>query len=209
MPTPEPFETHTDRYERWFDEYEAVYRSELAALRRQLPEPGRGVEIGVGTGRFAAPLGIDVGVDPAPAMLAHARDRGIEPVVGVAEALPVADDTFDAALFVTTICFVDDLDLALEEAERVLGPEGALVVGFVDADSPVGRRYRERKGESPFYRDATFHTTEEVLVALERAGFTDVDVVQTVFEWIEDVETPEPVEEGYGEGSFVAIRATR
>jgi len=53
---------------------------------------------------------MQVGVDPASEMVAHARDRGIDVVKGVAEALPVSPaDTFDTALIVTTICFVDDI----------------------------------------------------------------------------------------------------
>jgi hypothetical protein len=51
-----------------------------------LPEGGTGIEIGVGTGRFAAPLGIKVGVEPARAMGEIARrERGIEVVAGVLE----------------------------------------------------------------------------------------------------------------------------
>ena len=114
-----PFEEHTDRYEAWFDEYEDVYRSELDALDR-LVRGGDGLAIGVGSGRFAEPLGIEVGVDPSGAMLELARERGIEPVSGVAERLPFASGVFDTALLVTSICFVDDIPATLAEAARVL-----------------------------------------------------------------------------------------
>jgi len=46
-------------------------------VRVLLPWQGLGLEIGVGTGRFAAPLGIKVGVDPSMAMLAYAAERGV------------------------------------------------------------------------------------------------------------------------------------
>ncbi|MEF8976024.1 MAG: hypothetical protein V5A21_07340 [Halapricum sp.] len=84
-----PFEEHTDRYEAWFTEYDDIYRSELEALDRLVTQDGDGLAIGVGSGRFAAPLGIDVGIDPSSAMLDYARNRGIETVRGVAERLPV------------------------------------------------------------------------------------------------------------------------
>ena len=68
------------------------------------------MEIGVGTGRFAEPLGFREGVEPSPAMAERARRRGLEVTDGVAENLPLPDATYDVALMVTTICFVDDLE---------------------------------------------------------------------------------------------------
>lgn len=65
MPKSEPFERYADRYDDWFEAHPDAYQSEVEALRRLLPQPGFGLEIGVGTGRFASPLGIQVGIDPA------------------------------------------------------------------------------------------------------------------------------------------------
>lgn len=208
-PVVEPFDANVDRYEEWFDVHDAVYRSELAALEELLAEPGHGVEVIVGSGRFAGPLGVPVGVDPSGEMLSRARDRGVAVLRGVAERLPLDDGAFDSALFVTTVCFVDDLGRAMAEAERVLAPDGALVVEFVDRDSPVGERYEANRDSNPFYRDATFRSTEELVGSMEAAGFEGSEFRQTVFSWIADVEEPEPVGEGWGDGSFVAVRATR
>jgi len=77
VPRVAPFEAHSQRYEAWFETHEAAYLSELLALRPFVPWEGRGIEIGVGSGRFAAPLGVPMGVDPSPAMLVHAAARGI------------------------------------------------------------------------------------------------------------------------------------
>jgi hypothetical protein len=55
MPRIEPFEAHAERYEAWFERHPAAYASELLALRPFVPLSGRGLEIGVGSGRFAAP----------------------------------------------------------------------------------------------------------------------------------------------------------
>lgn len=209
MPRVAPFEAHTERYEAWFDEHEGAYRSELTALQRLVPDPGFGLEIGVGTGRFGAPLEMAVGLDPSSSMLTYARERGIDVVTGVAEALPFPNGTFDTALMVTTICFVDDLVRAFTEANRVLASDGRLVVGYIDRESPLGRQYQATKDENPFYRDATFFSTEAVFDALEAAAFTDRTVTQTLFTGLGELDAPEPVEDGYGKGSFVAIRATR
>ena len=209
MPKAAPFEEHTERYDRWFEAHEDAYRSELSALRRLLPAPGYGVEIGVGSARFAAPLGIQVGLDPSGKMLAYARQRGVDVVKGVAEFLPFGEVTFDTALIVTTICFVDDVPRTLAEAERVLAPSGALVIGYIDRDSPVGRIYQEKQADNPFYREATFVSTDELVGALEAAGFTEFEFVQTIYHWLDEIDGLEPIEAGYGEGSFVGIRATR
>ena len=77
MPRIESFEKNVDRYEAWFEHHRLAYESELKAIRMLLPKNGEGLEVGVGTGRFAAPLGIGVGVEPSPAMgqLARERDR--------------------------------------------------------------------------------------------------------------------------------------
>jgi ubiquinone/menaquinone biosynthesis C-methylase UbiE len=209
MPKSQPFERYTERYEGWFDAHEAAYRSEVEALERLIPQPGAGLEIGVGSGRFAAPLGMRVGLDPAVDMLSLARKRDIDVVRGVAEHLPFDDGTFDTALIVTTICFVDDIAQTLAEARRILRPGGALVIGYIDKDSPVGRMYLEEQSESPFYRDAVFVSTDELVEALETAGFSSFEFVQTIYHWPDEIDELEPIGSGYGDGSFVGIKATR
>ncbi|MFW6002886.1 MAG: class I SAM-dependent methyltransferase [Halanaeroarchaeum sp.] len=203
----EAFETQTDRYEEWFEENEPTYRSEVRALDRFVSTEAFGLEIGIGTGRFAEPLDIDVGIDPAPEMLEHAVDRDRWVVQGVAEWLPFRDDVFDVALIVTTICFVDDIERTLEEAGRVLHEDGHLVMGYIDRESEYGRHYQAIKDENPFYRDATFVSTDELLDDLADLGYGDVDIVQTVFGSPGDHDTVDEPRPGYGDGSFVALSA--
>lgn len=142
MPKTQAFEEHVGRYEEWFVRNRFAHESELEAIKGLLPETGMGIEIGVGTGRFAAPLGIGLGLKPAKAMREVTQGRGIEVVNGVAEALPFADTRFDFALMVTTICFLDDIEAAFREACRVLKAGGALAIDFLDRDSPIGRTYQ-------------------------------------------------------------------
>ena len=130
MPRVAPFDAHWSRYEAWFQRHEAAYLSELLALRAFVPWSGLGIEIGAGSGRFAAPLGVQVGVDPSPRMLALAAAPGIEVVEGVAEKLPFAPTSFDHALVVTATCFVDSAECMLAEAYRLLNPGGSFVIGL-------------------------------------------------------------------------------
>lgn len=204
-----PFEEQPLLYEEWFERNRFVYESELLAVKTQLPESGKGVEIGVGSGRFAVPLGIKIGVEPAVAMGEMARNRGIEVIGGLAEALPFKECEFEFALMVTAICFFDDAETALKEAYRVVGLNGVLVIGFVDKESLIGKSYLKRRHESLFYGIATFYSVDEVANYLRKTGFRDLGFSQTIFKPLKEITAIEPVKEGYGEGSFVVIKAKK
>jgi SAM-dependent methyltransferase len=204
-----PFESHTRRYERWFTQHDAAYLSELRALRELLPDPGLGLEIGVGTGRFARPLGIAIGIDPSLRMLKQARQRGIRVVCAVAEALPFRQGVFDHALIVTTICFVDDARAMLSEACRILKPKGALVIGFIDRTSRLGRHYEAHRHESVFYRDAVFFSADEVDRLLSETGFGERTWRQTLTKPLSETVEVEPSRPGFGDAAFVAVRAIK
>ncbi len=209
MPRTRAFDEHTEDYEQWFKDNRNAYLSELAALKLALPDPGQGLEVGIGTGRFAEPLGIRIGVEPSKKMAEIARSRGLEVVDAVAEHLPFADESFDSVLMVTTICFVDDLERSFREAWRVLKRKGALVTGFVDAKSELGREYRTRAKQSRFYAEATFRTYREVLALLAETGFGPHLCWQTIFKPPQELAAPDEVRSGCGDGSFIVIRASK
>jgi SAM-dependent methyltransferase len=204
-----PFVHHHRRYDDWFERHGAAYLSELVAVRALLPWAGRGLEIGVGSARFAAPLGVEFGIDPAPGMLAYARERGVRVACAVAEALPFGRATFDYALVVTTICFVDDAAAMVAEARRVLKPGGALVIGFIDRTSALGREYEAHREQNVFYRAARFYSSDEVERLLADAGFATPVWAQTLSRPLAEVREIDPMRAGRGQRSFVVVRATR
>lgn len=209
MPRTAPFEAHHQRYEAWFGKHAAAYLSELLALRPFVPWQGRGLEIGVGSGRFAAPLGVRVGLDPSAAMLGYAAARGVEVVRGTAEDLPFPDASFDHALVVTTICFVDSPEEMLAEAHRVLVPGGRLVIGFIDRESSLGKTYLAQQMENVFYREATLYSADEVEGLLTNAGFSIAAWGQTLALPLHEAREIEPLRPGRGECAFVVVAATR
>jgi hypothetical protein len=101
----EPFEKYTHLYEAWFEQNRYAYESELEAIRELIPVHYNSVEIGVGSGRFAIPLGIKRGLEPSARMVRIAKQRGIIVDIGIGENLPYDNAQFDLALMVTTICF--------------------------------------------------------------------------------------------------------
>ena len=205
----EPFENNANKYDEWFDKNKFSYESELQAVKELLPESENGVEIGVGSGRFAAPLGIKLGVDPSGKMGYIAQKRGLKVIEGFAESLPFLDSQFDFVLMVTTICFLDDIGAAFKEANRVLKSGGHLIIGFIDAKSPTGILYQKHKNESTFYKDATFYSVKEVVSHMKNANFKDFSFRQTLFRPSEKLKCIEPVKKGYGEGSFVVVRGVK
>ncbi len=196
-------------YDRWYDKYRPAYLSELKAIRAALPKGARGVEIGVGTGRFAAALGIRIGVEPAAGMAALARKLDIEVYEACAEKLPFADGAFDFALMATSLCFVKNTAAALREARRVIRPGGRLVLALLDKDSPAGKLYWRRHKAGLFHKGARAYGAGTVIALLKKAGFVKIKTFQTLAAQPEEVAEPEPVQAGHGAGIFVVISGTK
>ncbi|MBI5857740.1 MAG: class I SAM-dependent methyltransferase [Sphingobacteriales bacterium] len=199
------FNQFADDYDNWFERHTGLYQSELKAIKKFIPGEGRGIEIGLGTGRFASQLGITIGIEPSHSMAQMALARGIRVVKANAEELPFFDLSFDYALMVTTVCFLDNIPQAFNEAYRVLKRNGLFIVGLIDKDSRLGKKYEAEKSTNSWYRDAHFHSTEEITQLLQQAGFSHFEYCQTLVGDNETVEE-EPMP-GYGKGGFVVIKA--
>ena len=106
------------------------------------------LEIGVGTGRFALPLGeagiAMAGTDISGAMLRRlAENAGGASPLPLAQAdatrLPFAAGAFGSVLAVHVLHLIPDWRVAVDEAVRVLRPRGALVASFPTDNRPAGR----------------------------------------------------------------------
>ena len=204
-----PFDDFALEYDKWFESHEIEYAQELKAINEFLPKAGKGVEIGAGTGRFSEPLGVSLGIEPSKAMRDIAISRGVNMVAGTAESIPVEDDLYDYALLVTTVCFLDTPEIAFREVYRALKAEGLIIVGLIDGDSKLGRKYEEKKSQSKFYKDANFHSVVEIQSGLKKSGFVNIETIQAILPGDIDGKYEPQVKQGYGEGSFVVLRAQK
>jgi SAM-dependent methyltransferase len=130
------WEQHAEWWQREFSagadpEYEEQI---LPLVARHLRGARRVLDIGCGEGQVArrvATLGAGVvGLDPTLSQVRVARDRGGGPtfVRARAEALPCADDAFDAVLLCLALEHVEELEVAIREVARVLEPGGRFVL---------------------------------------------------------------------------------
>jgi phosphatidylethanolamine/phosphatidyl-N-methylethanolamine N-methyltransferase len=106
-----------------------------AAVWREVPPDGSGLEVGAGTGANFAyhPGGARViGIDVSLAMLRRVREKpaggAASLVVADVAALPFADATFDWVAETLVFCEVRDPVAGLRELRRVLRPGGRLVM---------------------------------------------------------------------------------
>lgn len=202
-----PFDLFVEEYEEWFRENGPVFFSELLALKELVPREKTGLEIGAGSGIFAEPLHIQYGIDPAGRMLSLAKKRNITVTRGIAEHLPYRDNYFDYAVFITSLCFINDPVMSLREAGRVLKENGELIVAFIDKESFLGITLHNQKNESKFFRTANFYSVPEMTHLIESNNFRVTEIIQTVTHI--DLKAAEEPREGFGEGCFVVIRGIK
>jgi ubiquinone/menaquinone biosynthesis C-methylase UbiE len=202
-----PYQAHALDYDRWFTENPLAYAAELRAVQHLLPSVhGLRIEVGAGTGRFAVPLGMHIGIEPCSAMAVLAQERGLQVIRGTAEALPLPDASVELVLMVTVLCFVRDVRLALQEAIRVLHPGGTLLIAMLDQSSPLGQVYEQHKASSLFYRKARFHSAASIASLMQQLGLTRFQFCQTIFTQASKSTAAEPVTEGYGQGLFAVLQ---
>ncbi len=162
----EVFDKLHERYDSWYDRHRDLYLKELSVV----PKPqSPSLELGMGTGRFVAPLSIDVGLDSSLEMLTKAKVRGVESVAGDALRPPFRKGSFLTIYFIFTLCFISDPLKALGIAKELLMKEGKLIACIIPADSGLGREYMGKS--SPFYRVAKFFKVKDFELMVRDSGY--------------------------------------
>ena len=178
---------------------EVIYGTRDVRRRRELVQEAIGasagerlLDVGCGPGFYVAELlervgesGHVTGVDTSKPMLAIAARRveghaNVELLEAPATALPFDSDSFDAAISVQVLEYVEDVAGALSELHRVLRPGGRLVVWDVDWETVSMRTdypARLRRVLEAWDRHLVHRSLPAVLAAsLRDAGFTDISV---------------------------------
>jgi ubiquinone/menaquinone biosynthesis C-methylase UbiE len=153
-------------YEAWYHTPRGAWVSATEfALMRHVMQAHTGehlLDVGCGTGHFTrrfARLGLQVtGIDPDPAMLAFAKsqDEHMTYQPGVAEALPFEDASFDQVAAITSLCFSERPELAVQEMWRVC--RKTLLLGLLNRQSWLYHQKVNRGG----YRGAHWDTRTTV-----------------------------------------------
>lgn len=194
------FDDLAPEYDAWFDkEGSLIFFNEVQAFRTLLPSlPKPWLEIGVGSGRFAQALGIGTGIDPSIKLIEMAKRRGINAFPGRGEETLFDEESFGTVFLIVTLCFLDSPLDVLKEANRILIPDGKLVLGLVLRENPWGKLYQQKKNEGHrFYRYARFYECDEVIRLLVQAGFTTEMIISTLFQEPDNVQHVEEPREGY------------
>ena len=172
-------------FARYYARVSRLMEREVAAYRRVLLNDlsGRVIEIGAGNGlnfpHYPATVAEVVAVEPEAYLRRIAENtivRAAVPITvvdGLAEALPAADGSCDAAVASFVLCTAADPERALAEVFRVLRPGGQLrFFEHVQADTP-GRRRIQRALDAtvlPFLLGGC-HCGRDTTRTIERAGF--------------------------------------
>ena len=133
------------------------------------------LDIGSGTGTYSIwmnKLGLNVtSIDQSKEMINIAKEKAskeklnIDWILGDAHVLPFPNQSFDLVVSVTAIEFMDNYRVVLNEAMRVLKPNGRLVIGVLTKNSPWGELYQEMAKNDPnnLFSRAHLFTEDEVV----------------------------------------------
>ncbi|AQQ09677.1 ubiquinone/menaquinone biosynthesis methyltransferase [Sedimentisphaera cyanobacteriorum] len=181
----QPFDSLFKRYDQWYESPKGkrIFKAELKCLQKLAGSPeGRWLEVGTGTGRFAARMGINEGLDPSKKMLELASSRGIKAYQGFAENAPLPSGQFSGVMLAFTLCFIDSPKDALSECWRLLVPGGKLLIGIICSDNPWGRAYQIKKSEGhPIYKYARFLPLSDTIEITKQEGFELEKSASTLF----------------------------
>ncbi|WP_030918465.1 class I SAM-dependent methyltransferase [Streptosporangium amethystogenes] len=158
----------------------------LAGHRQALLEglSGQVIEVGAGNGlnfaHYPSTVTRVLAIEPEPRLRRLARAAAarapvlIEVRDGLAEHLPAADGTFDAAVASLVLCSLPDPHAALSQMRRVLGPGGQLrFLEHVRADSAALRRVQDLLDATVWpHLAGGCHTGRDSALAIQQAGFT-------------------------------------
>ncbi len=169
------FDDWPEAYDRWFTTpIGALVKKYEGELIQDLLRPAQGeviLDAGCGTGGFTSDMvssGSDViGLDISLPMIRRARQkirgRHFQVVAGDLLRLPFPENSFDKAVSVTTLEFIEDAAGAFQELFRVTRKGGCVVAATLNSHSPwAARRRAKSKMKDTLFSRAIFRSPEEL-----------------------------------------------
>jgi len=179
------FDAAADTYDQWYETAEgAMYdRLEKKAVCKYLPRNVQGMkllEVGCGTGhwsKFFSSYGFEVtGVDVSEPMIKIAQSKNIANAsfqIADGHSLPFNDNSFDVTAAITTLEFVRDAELVLQEMARCTRkPSGQLLIGVLNILARLNRN-RQQSPES-LYAKARLFSPIQLKKLLNKYGQTQL-----------------------------------
>ena len=193
----EHYDTIADKYDSHYDCHRGRnYHSHISGrVMEALPKGGRLLDIGCGTGLFAAKYresgGSAVGLDISRRMTLQARRRCPEGEfsVGTADKLPFREETFDAVSSLLAFTYLKNPDCMLSEAYRVLRPGGAiaictlgkkLITSGVPALYNIGEKINTRHLVMKNFGEH-YYDEREMRALFSGAGFREIEITWCSF----------------------------
>jgi ubiquinone/menaquinone biosynthesis C-methylase UbiE len=191
------------------------YEKELI-LGMLMPSRGETIlDAGCGTGVFTSYIcktgARVIGLELSCPMLVRAINKGIPflSVQGDMRRLPFCDDSFDKAVSITALEFIEEAEDAVEEMFRVTKPGCIIVVATLNSLSPwADRREEKRKKGHPIFSHTVFRSPEEMVALSALPG-----MIQTAIHFEKDEELAlapeiemEGKKRGLNTGAFLAAR---
>jgi ubiquinone/menaquinone biosynthesis C-methylase UbiE len=170
------FDNWPERYDRWFTtpigELVREYEKELIISLLKPKKGDKILDAGCGTGVFTADIlehgALVFGIDISLPMLTRAGEKlegyPFFTALGTMICLPFADSTFDKAVSITALEFIEDGRKAVEELFRVTKKGGSILVATLNSLSPwaAQRREKAKKGQSALFERVIFRSPHEL-----------------------------------------------
>lgn len=144
---------HQAIQDREFSREEPVISASIKALPLIAHSKPRLLEVGCGEGKRLAwmhqHLGVEChGIEPSAKAVAEAKTIGVLAQQGTADALPYESGMFDILVFgfCLYLCDREDLFRIAQEADRVLRPDGWIVIQDFFSLAPIQRQYHHKPG---------------------------------------------------------------
>ena len=143
--------------------WQRVFSEELQYLLHHLKPEDEILSVGCGPAileRSLAEMGYAVtGLDVSQQALSCAPDS-MRTVAAAAEEMPFPDASFDVALFVASLQFIDDYSAALKRASVVLRPGGRLIAMLIN---PASKFFKTRYASEDSYVRKLKHTDMDLI----------------------------------------------